>query len=153
MVRACCLVCTTRCCGVALLHPVDGIVGRAARGWHRGSQEGTRVAGHERSRGRCDMDRFCIGGLIGQGGFGKVYEATRLDDGSTCAIKRLDRSTADELRRRFSREVRMQAQLRHANVVPIIEHDLTDQEPWYAMPRARCNLRQYIDGYRWVWPR
>jgi serine/threonine protein kinase len=38
----------------------------------------------------------------------------------------------------------MLAQLRHKNVVPIIEYNLEDNPPWFVMPRALFNLKDYL---------
>lgn len=90
------------------------------------------------------MPKYQIGDKIGSGGFGEVFEGKRMENGWVCAIKRLCASVDDEGQKRFRREVRMQAQLRHRNIVPIIGYNLEDDPPWFAMPRALFSLREYL---------
>jgi len=62
-----------------------------------------------------------IEGLIGEGGMGRVYEATELDSGRTVAMKVLipEISRDERQRSRFKREARVAAALDHPHVVPI----------------------------------
>lgn len=92
------------------------------------------------------MATYQFGNLIGSGGFGEVFEAIRVEDSWKCAAKRLKKDVAQECRTRFLREVRMQAPLRHPNIVRIIGYNLNDEQPWYIMPRALMNLRDYLQG-------
>src|SRR5688500_12165848 len=91
------------------------------------------------------MDAYEIGTAIGSGGFGRVFRAIRNEDGTECAIKVLLDSADVSAVNRFRREVRMQAQLRHKHIVPIIDYHLDSTEPWFSMPRAEINLRTYLD--------
>lgn len=90
------------------------------------------------------MTEYEFGEIIGTGGFGKVLEAKRLEDGWLCAIKILLSSNDEKDKKRFQREVRMQTQLRHRNVVPIIKYSPEDDPPWFVMPRALFNLREHL---------
>jgi len=94
------------------------------------------------------MAKYQFGDVIGRGGFGEVLEGKRVEDGWQCAIKRLSVSADEEDRKRFYREVRMQAQLRHKNVVPIIGYNLKDDPPWFVMPRALFSLREYLTNHK-----
>jgi serine/threonine-protein kinase len=82
------------------------------------------------------MVRYKMGRKIGEGGFGVVYLATQLDDGAQFAAKRLQHSASEEMRARFAREVRLQAKLRHPNVMPVLSYSLDDSRPWIVMPLA-----------------
>ena len=82
---------------------------------------------------------------IGRGGFGVVYEAVREDDGWACCAKTLRPRASQREVRRFQREVRLQAKLRHPHIVPIVAVNLEDNPPWFIMPIAQENLRQYIE--------
>lgn len=84
---------------------------------------------------------------IGSGGFGVVYRARR-DDGLQCAMKRLTGVDDEECRKRFQREVRLQATLDHPNIMPIIGANLRVSPPWYVMPLASRSLRDEIDRLR-----
>jgi len=90
------------------------------------------------------MAKYQFGEKIGCGGFGEVFAGFRSDDGWLCAIKRLQQSADAQARQRFHREVRMQAQLRHDNIVPVVGYNLEDELPWFVMPRAFCNLRDHL---------
>jgi len=94
------------------------------------------------------MATYNVGGLIGKGGFGEVFEATRKEDGWSCALKQLQKSVGEKEHKRFEREVRMQAQLRHPNVVPIIASNLGDNPPWFVMPKALYSLREYLQQHK-----
>ncbi len=90
-------------------------------------------------------------GVISSGGFG-VVERVRLGDGRVVARKRYapsERLGVDldhvSLKRRFRREVRIQASLPDDYFLPVIDHDLDAAEPWFTMPLAERNLRAQID--------
>ena len=83
--------------------------------------------------------------MIGRGGFGAVYEVERQPDGWVCAGKMLKPGASQRDRRRFEREVRLQAKLRHPNIVPIMAMNLEDDRPWFIMPRAQENLREHLE--------
>jgi serine/threonine protein kinase len=82
---------------------------------------------------------------IADGGMGEVYKAVRQSDGVTVAFKRLkaDRAGPDDIKR-FRREVRLQSQLKHPNIVPILAMNLTVAPPWFVMPLASGNLRDRL---------
>jgi serine/threonine protein kinase len=81
---------------------------------------------------------------LGQGGFGEVWWARRRRDDHTCVVK-MPRApyTEDELWR-FQREVRIQSQLEHPNIVPILDFDLNAMPPWFVMPKADMNLNDAL---------
>jgi serine/threonine-protein kinase len=59
---------------------------------------------------------------IGEGAVGKLFRATRQDDGQTVALKVLRSELAEEpvYRRRFRREARIAATIRHPNLVEVL---------------------------------
>ncbi len=87
---------------------------------------------------------FTIGKRLGSGGFGVVYRGTSVRNGKDYAIKVLESPEDEEALRRFKREVRIQRQLRHPNVIRIVNFDLDTRPPWFAMPLAESNLRQQL---------
>jgi len=87
---------------------------------------------------------YVLGGKIGSGGFGFVREV-RGTRGFVGALKTLADGYSEEDLRRFRREVRLQSQLVHRNIVPVEHMDLDATPPWYVMPLARCSLRDRLD--------
>jgi serine/threonine protein kinase len=75
------------------------------------------------------IDRYEIQREVGRGSMGIVYEAIRLADRTTVAIKIVDqalRSNAEALER-FRREAEAGNRLQHPNVVQVLDYD---QTPW-----------------------
>jgi serine/threonine protein kinase len=85
--------------------------------------------------------RYEILGLLAAGGMGEVYRARRVLLGDEVAIKVI-RTAGDEpgeLRERFLRESRMCAQLRHPNIVTILDFAIAaDGQPYLVM--------EYLNG-------
>jgi eukaryotic-like serine/threonine-protein kinase len=77
---------------------------------------------------------------IGRGGFGEVWEARNSHDGQTCVVKFPRAPYTEGELWRFSREVRIQSQLDHQHIVPILDFDLSSDPPWLVMPQAEMNL-------------
>jgi len=67
--------------------------------------------------------RYRIGGLIGQGGAGAVYEAEHVATGAALAIKvlRPDPGDAARLAERFRREAKATSLLDHPNIVEVLD--------------------------------
>ncbi|WGI76003.1 serine/threonine-protein kinase [Sinorhizobium meliloti] len=96
--------------------------------------------------------QFATGKEIGRGGFGIVFETVG-SDGNRYAIKYLNPAAFQQqdhamLVRRFEREVRYQQMVNHPNVVPVIEHSLTANPPWFAMPLAAGSLKDDLEADR-----
>lgn len=90
--------------------------------------------------------------LIDRGGFGVVHEV-KTSDGQRLARKSFDPQVGtteerEKLRKRFAREVRIQSQIRHPNIMPILKHDLDASPPWFTMPLARRSFATKIDEDR-----
>ena len=84
-------------------------------------------------------DRYRIERQIGHGGMATVYLATDLVSGSEVAVKAPHAELVAQLgAERFAREVRISAQLQHANIVPVLDSGVADGVPFYVMP--------FIDG-------
>ena len=83
-----------------------------------------------------DGTRFQVADLIGRGGMGEVYRATRLSDGRRCAVKCVRRDLAQSatvlLRTRF--EAKAFRMINHPNVVRILGTGIRrDKLPWMCM--------------------
>jgi serine/threonine-protein kinase len=83
---------------------------------------------------------YRLGRLLGEGGMGVVYEATREDLGRRVAVKMLRDATLSPARReRFVREQRTLAQLDHPAIARLYDADtLPDGTPWFVM--------EYVEG-------
>jgi serine/threonine protein kinase len=102
----------------------------------------------DRSRGGGERGRFGVEGeiggmyrvrrVIGQGGMGSVCEVVRRADGRSFALKWCRLTGAG--RRRFAREVRLMARVRHPHVVRVVDADLEANPPYFVMPLAEASL-------------
>ncbi|MBI5366791.1 MAG: serine/threonine protein kinase, partial [Planctomycetes bacterium] len=84
----------------------------------------------ERRLGRYRLDQE-----IARGGMGIVYRAFDTQVQRTVALKLAlgGAALSEDARRRFEREARLAARLRHPNIVPIFEVDAADGLPFYTM--------------------
>ncbi|NOK17486.1 serine/threonine protein kinase [Corallococcus carmarthensis] len=88
---------------------------------------------------------FTRGPLLGGGGFGRIFAATRREDGAACVLKcPLDGASRENIER-FRREVRIQANLSHRNIVPIWNYYVDSDAPYFIMPRATESLRERLE--------
>ena len=92
--------------------------------------------------------RYEILGPLGAGGMGQVYRARRVRLGDDVALKALLSSDGDvEAAERFLRESRACAQLRHPNIVSILDFDVdAEKRPFLVMELlSGPSLRDEID--------
>lgn len=75
---------------------------------------------------------------IGAGSFSVIHEATIAGYGRV-AVKELISHLPDDVVR-FRREVQIQSQLQHPNIVPILVSELDTNMLWFAMPLALSNM-------------
>ncbi len=86
--------------------------------------------------------------VLGEGGAGKVYSATR-SDGIEFALKalRLELSSS-ERRKRFKNEIDFLSRDRHKNIIRVVDSGLARSErgsaPFYVMPRMAETLRALL---------
>jgi eukaryotic-like serine/threonine-protein kinase len=75
---------------------------------------------------------------IGVGGMGEIYEAEHAALGRRVALKVLNHHDRPDLAARLRGEARLQASLRHPNLVEVFDLGVTpDGRPWFAMPLLR----------------
>lgn len=78
--------------------------------------------------------RYLIESKLGEGGIGIVYRAVDQKTGSAVALKVLrDNFARTRLQRRFAREAKALAALRHPNIVSILDVDVADDTPYLVM--------------------
>ncbi len=73
------------------------------------------------SPGTVLADSYRVGGRLGIGGMGEVFEAVHLESGSTVAIKLLREEASDTVVERFEREGRALAQLESEHVIRVYD--------------------------------
>lgn len=83
--------------------------------------------------GRTIAAKYRLDAVIGTGGMGAVYRATRLLIGDQVAIKLLHQEHVSEAQasERFRREAQAAARLKHTNAVSIYDFGVTDDGPAY----------------------
>ncbi len=102
-------------------------------------------------------ERYLIESLAGSGGMGKVYRALDQRSGNQVAIKVLSLD-ANKYSRRFMREAKVMAELRHENIVGYVDYGKTDRgAPFIVMEwvdgedlrqrmnRKKLELREAVD--------
>jgi serine/threonine protein kinase len=88
---------------------------------------------------------YTLDEIIGEGGAGRVYGGVGPDE-TQVAVKVLstDKATSDK-RRRFKNEIAFLEKNTHRNIVSVIDHGISHEEPikgpFYVMPRYQKNLR------------
>ncbi|MBI4701246.1 MAG: serine/threonine protein kinase [Deltaproteobacteria bacterium] len=87
-----------------------------------------RASKDELAPGDIVAGRYCVGSVIGRGGYGAVYEATVLGTGTRLALKvMLGRFSPDEPdARRFEREAALMRRLSHPNIVQPLDAGFTE---------------------------
>ena len=90
------------------------------------------------------MARYKKQERINSGGFGVVYRAVRVEDSEIVAYKELPLGANEEEKKRFAREVRIQAKLEHKHIVPILGYNLQIEAPFFVMPIAEASLRERL---------
>jgi serine/threonine protein kinase len=80
------------------------------------------------------VGRYRIEEPIGQGGTGTVYRAFDPTTNRSVALKILLKDMTDTMRQRFIREIEVQANIRHPNIMPVFDRGaLPDGRPYFTM--------------------
>jgi len=87
---------------------------------------------------------YKIGKLIGRGGFGKVYAATRQQDSVPVAVKFVTAGGDEGRLARFLRELRLQGELVNPHIVPILDLGVDEDPAWCVMPLAETSLARFL---------
>lgn len=88
--------------------------------------------------GMCVLDRYIVDSLLGRGGMGEVYKGHHDRLGLPVALKILTETTPD-LIKRFEREARLMARVRHPNIVSILDFGVLPN----GLP---CIAMEFIEG-------
>jgi serine/threonine protein kinase len=88
--------------------------------------------------------RYLVRREIGRGGMGSVLEVESLADGRPYALKwcRL----GGPWLKRFAREVRLMERVRHPNVMPVLDSNLSASPPYFVMPLAVGSVEDELPG-------
>jgi serine/threonine-protein kinase len=92
---------------------------------------------------------YRLGKLIGEGGMGKVYEATQEFMGRSVAVKVINQEyTSDKVKAlRFFQEIRALVKLDHANIVTIFDAGRVHRSYYYAMELLPGpSLKDHVDS-------
>ncbi len=94
---------------------------------------------------------YRLGNLLGQGGMGRVYRATREDSGRVVALKVVLQATSSRVAA-LQQEVGALSRTHHPGIVGLVEFGREGQFPWYAMdllqgPTLYDALRQRARGW------
>jgi serine/threonine protein kinase len=83
---------------------------------------------------------YRLGTLLGRGGMGTVWQASRADGGADVALKVIapEHATDIRFRARFEREARLAAQIDHPHAVRVLDHGEDAGFPYLAI--------QFVDG-------
>ncbi|HVG93103.1 MAG TPA: bifunctional serine/threonine-protein kinase/formylglycine-generating enzyme family protein [Planctomycetota bacterium] len=79
------------------------------------------------------VGRYKIEEPIGSGGTGTVYRAYDAVTNRYVALKLINRDQSDSMRTRFLREIEVQANLRHAHLMPVFDRGEHDGRPYFTM--------------------
>ncbi len=79
------------------------------------------------------VGRYTIEEPIGEGGTGTVYRAFDATTNRYVAVKFLRKDQSESMRQRFLREIEVQANLRHPNLMPVFDRGEHDGRPYFAM--------------------
>ena len=82
---------------------------------------------------------------LGRGGQAEVFRARDRQTGECVALKRVLSGNTEGLSR-MRREIEVQSQLNHQNIIPVIRH--SEEFTWYTMPLAARALKDLIPPLR-----
>ena len=80
------------------------------------------------------IDRYAIERVIGEGGTSFVYQAFDPTTNRSVALKVLRKGLSEQMTERFLREIEVQANIRHQNIMPVFDRgELPDGRPYFTM--------------------
>lgn len=91
-------------------------------------------------------DKYTVMKKIGKGGFGEVLQVSDIY-GREKALKFCSSKEEVDIRR-FQREVRITKDIKHKNVVEILDYNLEHSPPYFIMPLAKYSLTDLIPSIK-----
>lgn len=82
---------------------------------------------------------------IGEGGMGKVY---RVSQGDQFFALKVCLEDDEESIRRFKREVRLMANIKHENVISVLDTNLDIEHPYFIMPLCKFSIDTKLDKFQ-----
>ena len=79
------------------------------------------------------VGKYEVEGMISSGGSSSIYRAFEMGANRTVALKVLHQAADSEYGVRFRREVEVQGNLKHPNIMPIFDQGAIDGKPYYTM--------------------
>lgn len=79
------------------------------------------------------VDRYTVEDAIGQGGTGTVYRAFDATTNRYVALKLIGADQSEAMQQRFLREIEVQANLRHPNLMPVFDRGTYLGRPYFTM--------------------
>lgn len=113
--------------------PIPASVAAAARAAEAEAQSAAPEETPEFAAGQT-IGRYAIEGSVGFGGTSIVYRAFDPTTNRTVALKVLRKGQSDAMRDRFLREIEVQANIRHQNIMPVFDRGtMDDGRPYFTM--------------------
>ena len=113
--------------------PVSSKVAKAKAGTSKAESEPPDLSEAEFEEGDA-VGRYTIEAFIAAGGTSTVYRAFDPTTNRTVALKVIKQGQSDTMRERFLREIEVQANIRHQNIMPVFDRgSLSDGRPFFTM--------------------
>ena len=86
--------------------------------------------------------KYIILAEIGEGGMGRVF---KVQNGTDCFALKVCLEKDEASIKRFKREVRLMASIKHENVIEVLDENLDDLIPYFVMPLCKFSIDKKLD--------
>ena len=94
-------------------------------------------------------DRYCDFQYLDEGGIKIIHRCRDLKTGREVAMASLKTTAKDQEKELFLKEARLTAALQHANIIPLHDLGLKDEQPWFTMKLVSgCSLEQVLTNLK-----